>query len=92
LGPVLIVVGVLFLTGSLLYWFWSQRSVVVPEPTPRRSSTRPRRPARRSKPGTSQSVPSPAEENLAAYCHRCGTKFREDAVFCHACGAERRGE
>jgi len=91
-GPILIVVGILLLSGALLYWFWSQRSVVVPEPAPRRSSSQPRRPAPRSRPGTSESAPSQSEENLAAYCHRCGTKFREDAVFCHACGAERRGE
>lgn len=92
LGPILIGVGILLLTASLLYWFWSQRSVVVPEPASRGSSTQSRRPRKR-KPGVSKSTPSPAEdEKLAAYCHRCGTKFREDGLFCHACGAERRAE
>jgi hypothetical protein len=95
LGPILIAVGVLLLTGSLVYWFWSQRSVVVPEPAPRHSSARSRRPTRRSKPGVSKSGSSPTKEETekpAAYCHQCGTKFREGALFCHACGAERRAK
>jgi len=94
LGPILIVVGVLLLTGALIYWFWIQRSVVVPEPTPHQSTTRPRRSSRKMKPGISQSasLPTKEEENLAVYCHQCGTKFRGDAHFCHACGAERRAE
>ena len=94
LGPILIVVGVLLLTGSLAYWFLSQRAAVVPEPAPRRSPARTRRPpARKSQPSTSRSAPPPAkDEKLAAYCHRCGTKFRDDARFCHACGSERRAE
>ena len=92
LGPILIGVGILLLTAALLYWFWSQRSVVVPEPAARGSSAQPRR-ARKRKPGVSKSAPPPAEdEKLAAYCHRCGTKFRKDGLFCHACGAERRAE
>jgi hypothetical protein len=93
LGPILVAVGVLLLTGSLVYWFWSQRSVVVPEPAPRRSSARTQRPPRQRKPKPPKSTPPPTtDEKLAAYCHRCGTKFREDAHFCHACGAERRAE
>ena len=93
LGPILIAVGVLLLTGSLVYWFWSQRSVVVPEPAPRRSSAQPRQPSRKSQRSVSKSTPPAAKgEKLAVYCHRCGTKFREDADFCHACGAERRAE
>jgi hypothetical protein len=93
LGPILIAVGILFLTGSLIYWFWSQRSVVVPEPTPQQSSARTRRSSRRKKPAVSRSAASPAKEDKpAAYCHHCGTKFREDAIFCHACGTERRAE
>lgn len=95
LGPILIAVGVLLLTGSLIYWFWSQRAVVVPEPASRRSSARPRRSSRKSKSqsGASQSTAQPAKnDTLAAYCHRCGTKFRDDAMFCHACGAERRAD
>jgi hypothetical protein len=93
LGPILIAVGVLLLTGSLIYWFWSQRAVVVPEPAPRQSSARPRRPSRVREPSTPKSSPPPAKEaSLAAYCHRCGTKFRGDALFCHACGSERRTE
>jgi hypothetical protein len=93
LGPILIAVGVLLLTGSLVYWFWSQRSVVVPEPAPRRSAARPRQPSRKSqRSGSTSASPAAKGEKLAAYCHRCGTKFREDADFCHACGAERRAE
>jgi hypothetical protein len=92
LGPILIVVGVLFLTGSLIYWFWSQRSVVVPEPTPRPSPARTRRPSTKKKPSTTKSPPPAKDEKLGAYCHRCGTKFRDDALFCHACGSERRAE
>lgn len=93
LGPILIAGGVLLLTGSLVYWFWSQRSVVVPEPAARQSSSQTRLPPRRKKPRTAPSATPPAkDETLAAYCHRCGTKFREDAHFCHACGAERRAE
>jgi hypothetical protein len=93
LGPILIAVGVLLLTGSLVYWFWSQRSVVVPEPTPRPSGARTRRPSTKKKPSPTKTTPPPAEdEKLAAYCHRCGTKFRDDALFCHACGSERRAE
>jgi hypothetical protein len=92
LGPILIGVGILLLTASLLYWFWSQRSVVVPETASRGSSSQTRRPRKR-KPAVSKSTPLPTEdEKLAAYCHRCGTKFREDGLFCHACGAERRTE
>ncbi len=93
LGPILIAAGVLLLTGSLVYWFWSQRSVVVPDPAARQPSSQTRRPARRKKPRIAPSTTPPAKnETLAAYCHRCGTKFREDAHFCHACGAERRAE
>jgi hypothetical protein len=93
LGPILIAVGVLLLTGSLIYWFWSQRSVVVPEPTPHLSGARTRRPSTKKTPGPTTTTPPPAkDEELAAYCHRCGTKFRDDALFCHACGSERRAE
>ena len=93
LGPILIGVGILLLTGSLVYWFWSQRSVVVPEPAARQPTARARRPARKEQPDAARSAPPPAKEaKLAAYCHRCGTKFREDAQFCHACGSERRAE
>lgn len=92
LGPILIAVGVLLLTASLIYWFWSQRTVAVPEPAPRRSSKKHRAP-RRGRSTVSRSASPPAEdEPLASYCHKCGTKFREDARFCHACGAERRAE
>jgi len=88
LGPILIAVGVLLLTGSLAYWFWSQRSVVVPKSAARQSSSQPRRPPRRKKPKPAPSDTPPAKDNTsAAYCHRCGTRFREDAHFCHACGA-----
>lgn len=91
LGPILITVGILLLTGSLLYWFWSQRSVVVPEPTPHPSAARTRRSSRKKEPAASRSAASPTKEHkIAAYCHHCGTKYREDASFCHACGAERR--
>jgi hypothetical protein len=92
LGPILIAVGVLFLTGALIYWFWSQRSVVVPEPTPRPSPARTRRPSTKKKPSPTKSPPPAKDENLGAYCHRCGTKFRDNALFCHACGSERRAE
>lgn len=92
LGPILIAVGVLLLTGSLVYWFWSQRSVAMPEASARPSG-RSRQPARTGRSAVSKTTPPPAKENkLAAYCHRCGTKFREEAYFCHACGAERRAE
>ncbi|GAB4538584.1 MAG: hypothetical protein Kow0063_26560 [Anaerolineae bacterium] len=90
-GPVLIAVGILLLTGSLVYWFWSQRSVAVPEPAPRTASRRTRQPGRKGRPAAPRTVPPPEKEGkLALYCHRCGTRFREDAYFCHACGAERR--
>jgi hypothetical protein len=93
LGPILIAVGVLLLTASLIYWFWSQRTVVAPEPAPRRSSSAKRRPPRKRRSAASRSVSPPTEdEPTAIYCHKCGTKFREDARFCHACGAERRAE
>jgi len=93
LGPILIAVGVLLLTGSLIYWFWIQRSVVVPEPTPHQSTARPRRSSPKKKPQVSRGAAPPAkDEKLSAYCHHCGTKFRGDAHFCHACGAERRAE
>jgi hypothetical protein len=93
LGPLLVGLGILLLTGSLVYWFWSQRAIVVPESGPRQSPARPRRTTRPRQPGVSQGTrPQPSGEALAAYCHRCGTKFRADAQFCHACGAERRAE
>ena len=92
LGPILIAVGVLVLTGSLIYWFWSQRAVVVPEAAPRQAPARPRRTSRRG-PTEAKTSPTPTEDRaLALYCHRCGTKFRDDARFCHACGAERRAQ
>jgi hypothetical protein len=92
LGPILIGVGILLLTASLLYWFWSQRSVAGPEPAPHRSQAQPRRRHKR-KPRVSKGAPSPVgDEKLAAYCHRCGTKFREEGLYCHACGAERRAD
>jgi hypothetical protein len=91
LGPILIGVGVLLLSGALIYWFWSQRAVVVPEPTPRQQAARSRRTSRKRKPSTSRGSRPPASAGtLAPYCHRCGTKLRDDAQFCHACGAERR--
>jgi hypothetical protein len=93
LGLILVGLGVLLLTGSLVYWFWSQRAVVVPEPGPRQSSARVRRAARPRPPdGPRPPAPRVTGETLAAYCHRCGTKFRGDARYCHACGAERRAE
>ncbi len=93
LGPILIAVGVLLLTGSLFYWFWSQRAVVVPEPAPRQRSAPPRQAPRKRKKIVSGRSPPPTEnQSLAAYCHRCGTRFRDDARFCHACGSERRAE
>lgn len=94
LGPILIAAGVLLLIGSFGYWFWSQRSAVVPEPAQRQPSPRPQRrtPSRKRQPSNAaRSTRAPeTEEVLAAYCHRCGTKYRDDAQFCHACGAERR--
>lgn len=93
LGLILIGLGVLLLTGSLVYWFWSQRAVVVPEPGARQSPARRARAARPKPAGTPQPHAARATgEPLAAYCHRCGTKFRGDARYCHACGAERRAE
>jgi hypothetical protein len=95
LGLILIAAGVLLLIAAFGYWFWSQRSVVVPEPAARGSSPRPRRSSssRQKQTGAPPSAPSPAaDKKLAAYCHQCGTKFREDGQFCHACGAERRAE
>ena len=93
LGPILIGVGILLLTASLIYWFWSQRAVVVPEPGPRQSSARVRRAVRPRQPGARQAPAAQGPgEPVAAYCHRCGTKFRGDARYCHACGAERRAE
>jgi len=92
LGPILIAVGLLVLSGSLIYWFWSQRAVVVPEAAPRQAPARPRRTSRRG-PTEAKTSPTPTEDRaLALYCHRCGTKFRDDARFCHACGAERRAQ
>lgn len=93
LGPILIAAGVLLLIGALGYWFWSQRAVVVPEPARRQPPAKSRRAARKRPARTSKPArPVTSKEKQAAYCHRCGTKLREDARFCHACGAERRAE
>lgn len=95
LGPILIAAGVLLLIGAFGYWFWSQRSVAVPEPALRQPSPRSQRQpsSRKRQPSPSRSTRRPASgEAPALYCHRCGTKFRDDAQFCHACGAERRTE
>ena len=93
LGLILIAGGALLLLASLGYWFWSQRSVVVPEPTARRTSARPRPTSSKRPAGSPQRTQAPAKaESLAPYCHRCGTKLRDDALFCHACGAERRAD
>jgi hypothetical protein len=91
LGPMLIGFGIILLFGSLGYWYLSQRSV-VPEPAGRQPTSRAQR-SRRRKPSDVRSPrPSGGDQQLAAYCHRCGAKFREDARFCHVCGAERRAE
>ncbi len=91
LGPILIAAGVLLFTGAIFYWFWGQRGVVIPEPASRRQAERQPRPSRTKKVRPSRSPRPPvADETLAPYCHRCGTKLRGDARFCHACGAERR--
>ena len=92
LGPILIAVGVLLLVGALGYWFWSQRTVGIPEPSRRQPAPQPRRAPRRREAAPSRTFPAPGDRGLAAYCHRCGTKLREDAQFCHACGAERRAD
>ena len=97
LGLILIGVGVLLLIGAFVYWFWSQRAVVVPQAAgPRSSPPRPRRSGssrRRRAPGSTPQAPTPATgKKLATYCHRCGTRFRKDAQFCHACGARRRAD
>jgi len=95
LGPILIAAGVLLLIGAFGYWFWSQRSVAVPEPALRQPSPRSQRQpsSRKRQPSPSRSTRRPASgEAPALYCHRCGTKFRDDAQFCPACGAERRTE
>jgi hypothetical protein len=95
LGPILIAAGVLLLIGAFGYWFWSQRTIAVPEPTLRQPSLHSQRQPsprkRRSSPSRSTRRPA-SEEAPALYCHRCGTKLRDDARFCHACGAGRRTE
>ncbi len=92
LGPILIAAGVLLLVGALGYWFWSQRTVGIPEPARSQPAPQPRRAPRRRDTTSSRTAPAPDDRRLAAYCHRCGTKFREEAQFCHACGAERRAD
>ncbi len=95
LGPILIAAGVLLLIGAFGYWFWSQRAVVMPEPALRQPSPRSQRQrsSRKRQPSQSQSARRPESgEASALYCHRCGTKLRDDAQFCHACGAERHAE
>ncbi len=95
LGPILIAAGVLLLIGAFGYWFWSQRAVVVPEQAPRQTAPRSRRrtSSRNRQPGSPRTARRPASgDSPALYCHRCGTKLRDDARFCHACGAERRTE
>jgi hypothetical protein len=92
LGPILIGFGMVLLFGALGYWYLSQRAVVVPEPAGRRPTRRAQRPARRRPANIRSPRPSGGGQDLAAYCHRCGAEFREDARFCHMCGAERRAE
>lgn len=88
LGLILFAAGVLLLVGALGTWYWSQRGVVVPEPAPRPRRRTPSRKKPRTVPKSAR--PPATGKTLADYCHRCGTKFREDARFCHACGAESR--
>jgi hypothetical protein len=94
LGLILIVAGVLLLIGAFVYWFWSQRTAVVPEPAQPQASARRRSPSHKRRRPTAARSPRPpqADKKQVSYCHRCGTKFREGAQFCHACGAERRAE
>jgi hypothetical protein len=92
LGLILIGFGVVLLFGALGYWYLSQRVVVVPEPAGRRPARRAQRSSRRRPTDIRSPRPSGGDQELAAYCHRCGAEFREDARFCHMCGAERRAE
>ena len=88
LGLILVMAGLLLLSGALVYWFWNRRAEVVTE-APRRTSSPRKMPRAASRPAR-----PPAEDQArASYCHRCGAPFRDDeARFCYACGAERRSD
>lgn len=82
---ILIGAGVLLVGGAGGYWAWSRRTAgrdLAANNQPQ-TAPRPARPRKRPRPPAASSQP-------AAYCHRCGARFRGDAQFCHACGAERR--
>jgi hypothetical protein len=84
---ILIAAGILLVGGTGGYWMWSRRPAGR-EPAAHNLP----HPASRQAPPDKRPQPLTIGQKRAAYCHRCGAHFRDDAQFCHACGAERRAD
>ena len=85
LVPALVALGGLLVGVAVGYWAWSRRPAGargVHQTDRARSLTSP----------AGRGLPARSNRPLAAFCHRCGTRFRDDAAYCHACGAERRSD
>jgi hypothetical protein len=80
---ILIAAGVVLVAGAVGYWVWSRREPAGAPPGRANLATR-------NAPAAPRPAPPGASQNPAVYCHRCGTRLRDDALFCHKCGTERR--
>lgn len=88
LVPGLVALGALLIGLAVGYWAWSWRTAAARFPSQ----------ANRSQPtgvpplSAERRVRLRTNRQLAAFCHRCGARFRDDSAYCHACGAERRSD
>ena len=88
LVPGLVALGALLIGVAVGYWAWSWRTSAMPFTHQAKRS----QPLGASPVSANRRVRLRANRQLAAFCHRCGTRFRDDSAYCHTCGAKRRSD